>query len=105
MEIQNDYTNLLLAIIFKHLKQFSRDKDPDVMDELIDFMKKLGISMDHFKEHLLTLSMDKKIVEQFENLDPPIKAAFTKAFNKEKEKLTGTVLKKGDAKAKPAANS
>lgn len=51
----------------------------------------------------MTLCMDKKIIENFEALDPQAKAAFTREYNKQhKDDFTGKKAagKKGAAKAK-----
>ena len=45
-------------------------------------MDDLGLTNEHLKEHLMTLCMDKKTVEAFENLDSEVKAAFTREYNK-----------------------
>jgi hypothetical protein len=58
-------------------------------------MKDLGLTMEHFKEHLMILCMDKKTVEAFDNIDSSTKAAFTRLFNSEnKENLVGKKGKK-----------
>ena len=41
----------------------------------------MNISNEMFKEHLMDLSMDKKIAKQFEDLESSEKAKFTKAYN------------------------
>ena len=45
-------------------------------------MADLGISNEVFKENLLGLSMDDKLVKNIECLDTAIKTAFTKEYNK-----------------------
>ena len=55
----------------------------------------MGLSMEQFKEHLMILCMNKKVVEDFDKIEPTTKAAFTRAFNKEKDDLKGKKVKKG----------
>ena len=101
MEIQNEYTELLLLSVFKQLKRFERDGDKGHVGEAIEFMKDLGITQEHFKEHLMGLCMDKKTVRDFEELNPQTKSAFTKEANKElREDLKGK--KAGGKKEKSA---
>lgn len=68
--------------------------------ELLDFMKDLGLNMEHFKEHLMSLCMDKKTVDSFDNISTNTKSAFTRMFNVEnKDDLVGKKGKKsGGAK-------
>ena len=56
--------SLILTFIFKHLKK----GDKSDVEDAIAFMDDLGITNDHLKEHLMTLSMDKKIVEAYDAL-------------------------------------
>lgn len=95
MEIQNEYTQLILAYIYKWLKKHERGGDKDSILEILDFMKDLGLKNEHLKEHLMVLCMDKKTVEQFDAIESQTKAAFTRTFNSEyKEDLTGKKGKK-----------
>ena len=66
-------------------------------------MDALGLTNEHLKEHLMTLCMDQKTVEAFDQLDSQSKAAFTREYNKQhKDDFTG---KKGPAKGKGKAKS
>src|SRR5438094_855609 len=69
MEIQNEYVQLILAYIYKDLKKYDRVNDKDFILDVMEFMHDLGLTSEHLKEHLMDLSMDKKIVENFENLE------------------------------------
>ena len=64
LEIQNEYVQLMLMVIYKYLR-----KGKDYVHKALEFMAGMGITNDHLKEHLMCLCMDSKIVEQFENLD------------------------------------
>jgi Glu-tRNA(Gln) amidotransferase subunit E-like FAD-binding protein len=81
MEIQNEYTAMILAYIYKQLKKHEKDSEKDHIMEVLEFMKDLGLTNEHLKEHLMTLCMDKKIVENFDAIASTTKAAFTKTFN------------------------
>ncbi len=82
-------------MIFKILKKHERDGNKEHIYELLEFMKDLGLTVEHFKEHLMVLCMDKKTVESFDNLASTTKAAFTKIFNQEnKDDLVGKKGKK-----------
>ena len=60
MEIQNEYTQLILSYLYKFLKKHEKTGDKENLHELLEFMKDLGLTMEHFKEHLISLCMDKK---------------------------------------------
>lgn len=45
-------------------------------------MDDLGLTSEHLKEHLMILCMDAKTVQAFEDLEPSVKAAFTREYNK-----------------------
>lgn len=81
MEIQNEYTQLILSMIFKQLKKHERSRENEDIVELVELMKELGLTQEHFKEHLMSLCMDKKVTDQFEKIDTSTKTAFTKTFN------------------------
>ena len=78
-------------------------KGKDSVGKAIDFMQHLGITNEHLKEHLLTLCMDKKTVEAFEDLDSQLKAAFTREYNKQ-HKDDVPKGAKGKKKAAPATS-
>lgn len=44
MEIQNEYTEILLLSIYKLLKKYERDSNKDHITEAIEFMKDLGLT-------------------------------------------------------------
>ena len=62
------------------LKELRRGKES--VGAAISIMTDLGISNEILKEHLMGLSMDTKIVQEFESLDTQLKTAFTKEYNK-----------------------
>lgn len=95
---------MILAYMYRFLKKHEKTGDKDAILELLDFMKDLGLNMEHFKEHLMVLCMDKKTVESFDNIASTTKAAFTKTFNTEsKDDLVGKKGKKAPAGGKSAA--
>ena len=73
MEIQNEYVQLILTSIYKELKQ-----GKDNIDQAVELLASLGLTTEHMKEHLMSLSFDAKIVKAFEDLDTQTKAAFTR---------------------------
>jgi hypothetical protein len=56
---------MILATIYKNVK-----KGKDYVFLALEFMDDLGLTNEHLKEHLMILCMDKKTVENFDNLDP-----------------------------------
>ena len=64
MELQNDYVDFILREIYAKLKH-----GKDYIREAVEFMADIGISNEIFKEHLMGLSMDDKLVKDFEALD------------------------------------
>lgn len=59
-------------------------------------MHDLGISNEIFKEHLMSLSMDQKLVKDFESLETTVKSAFTREYNKKHAfNATGVTKKTG----------
>lgn len=65
MAIQNEYVPLILEYIYKYLK---KGNEESIMNA-IAFMDDLGITNDHLKEHLMTLSMNKDVNDRFDILD------------------------------------
>jgi hypothetical protein len=56
------------------------------------------------KEHLMSLSMDQKLVQEFDSLDSQVKGAFTREYNKRTAvNLAGKVKGTAGKKAKAAA--
>lgn len=71
--------------------------------DAISFMDDMGITNEHLKEHLMTLSMNKEVIDRFDKIDSQTKALFTRSFNKtHKNDLVGKKGggKKGGAKDK-----
>jgi hypothetical protein len=59
-------------------------------------MADIGISNELFKENLMSLSMDDKLVKDLESLDTSTKTAFTKEYNKKHSfNVTGVTRKTG----------
>jgi len=75
----------------------------DQIEEAVDFMDELNITNDMFKEHFLSLCMDKKLQEKFDKLSTQTKSAFTRRFNSTHRKETVPVKKSG-AKQPTAAD-
>lgn len=107
MEIQNEYTALLLTYIHRTLKKHERSGDKEHILEILEFMKDLGLTNEHVKEHLMGLCMDKKVVEQFESISSTTKSAFTRLYNQEnkEQSLVGKRVKKGKGQAKSATTA
>ena len=55
MDIQNEYVDLILTYLMKYLKK-------DKMDDIMEFMDDMNLSNEMLKEHVMGLSMDKKLV-------------------------------------------
>jgi hypothetical protein len=74
-----EYVPLLFWLVFRPLLDYNGDKR---MIELVCLiMKELNLSMDCFKEHILTLLMCGED-EEFNQLPVGTKGALTKAYNK-----------------------
>ena len=56
-------------------------------------MDDLCLTNEHLKDHLITLSMDKKLVERMEAISTTTKTSFTKQFNKSHKNNTTAVKK------------
>ena len=79
------------------------------VQELIEYMDDLKITNEMVKEHIMGLSLDKKIQAQFEKIDTKTKTAFTREYNKAHKDITKGPTKKGgkkvkDEKASPSQN-
>mmetsp|Transcript_22623 Transcript_22623/g.21789 ORF Transcript_22623/g.21789 Transcript_22623/m.21789 type:complete len:112 (+) Transcript_22623:2062-2397(+) len=68
----------MLDYIYKRLK---KGTEPSI-EEAITFMDDMGINNEQLKEHLLTLSMDKKVRDNFDSIDSQTKSLFTRTYNK-----------------------
>ncbi len=64
MELQELYVDLILGLIIRELK-----KGKDQVGGAVDIMHELNISNEVLKEHVMGLSMDQKLLSEFENLD------------------------------------
>jgi len=89
MEIQNDYVDLILNVIYKELKE-----GKDGIEAAIQVMEDLGISNEIFKENLMGLSMDQKLTRAFDELETQVKSAFTREYNKRNASNTTGIVKK-----------
>jgi hypothetical protein len=49
----------------------------DAIQTLLD----LGLSLDAFKDHVMSLMLDQRRIDAFNELSPPIKANLTKTYN------------------------
>ena len=85
--VQNEMVPFLLQDILDRLKAGQ-------VSELIAYMDDLRISNEMVKEHLMGLSLDRKICAQFDQIETRVKTAFTKEYNK-----AHTDIKKMKAKA------
>jgi hypothetical protein len=90
-----------LQNLYKHLKSGEKEA---VLDA-IEYMDDMHITNEHFKEHLMGVCGDKKLVESFDKIDPKNKALFTRLFNQSHKdfKPTKTTGAKGKGKGKAAA--
>jgi hypothetical protein len=68
------------------------------MDDVMKLMDDFRISNEMFKEHLMDLCVDKKLVEKIQDIPSGTKAAFTRTFNKSHKSITA--VKKGGKGAK-----
>lgn len=100
MELQNEYVDLILREIYKRL-QYGKDH----VSEAVEFMADLGITSEIFKEHLMSLSMDQKLVKDFEALESTVKAAFTREYNKKYAFNATGVTKKAGGKGTATKSS
>lgn len=92
MDIQNDYVNIILNILMKFLKK-------EKIDEIMVFLDDMNITNDMLKEHVMSLSMDKQLIEAFDKLPTQTKSAFTRAYNKTHCDPTKKTVKKGGKKS------
>lgn len=92
--IQNELVPIMLDQILTHLKK-------NEIQEVVDYLDDMHVTNDMVKEHLMGLSLKKDIQTLFDKVDTKTKSAFTRAYNKAHQKLTGT--KKGKA-AKDASS-
>ena len=65
-----------LATILKHLQK-------EDIENLLDWMDDMAITNEMIKEHLTCLCLDQKLPEKLNDIEPRIKAAFTRAYNRE----------------------
>lgn len=86
--IQNELVPMMLNQVYMHLKN-------NDIDEVIDYLDSMKVTNEMVKEHLMGLSLDKKLVEMFDKIDSKIKSAFTRAYNKAHAKgvIKGTKAK------------
>ena len=98
LELQNDYVDLILSMVYKSLKT-GKDGVPDA----VDTMENLGLSNENLREHLMGLSMDSKLNKAFDDLDSQVKSAFTREYNKRNASNTTGITRK--VKGKPKAPS
>ena len=98
LELQNDYVDLILSMVYKSLKA-GKDGVPDA----VDTMENLGLSNENLREHLMGLSMDSKLNKAFDELDSQVKSAFTREYNKRNASNTTGITRK--IKGKPKAPS
>ena len=82
----------MLGQILKFLKSGSKES----VLSLLEYLDDLNISNEMFKEHLMGLNLDPKLKEQFEKIEPGVKANFTRQYNK----LHQSITKKTGAKGK-----
>ena len=99
LELQNDYVDLILNMIYKSLKA-GKDGVPDA----VDTMENLGLSNENLREHLMGLSMDTKLNKAFDDLDSQVKSAFTREYNKRNASNTTGITRKVKG-GKPKATS
>jgi hypothetical protein len=57
VELQNEYVDLILNMVYKPLKKSGKDG----VSEAVEVMEGLGLSNENLKEHLMGLSMDAKL--------------------------------------------
>jgi len=99
MELQNEYVELILNLVFKALKA-----GKESVSEAVDVMESLGLSNENLKEHLLGLSMDAKLNKSFDDLETIVKSAFTREYNRRNASNTTGIVKKVKGKVKPTSS-
>lgn len=87
------YVGLIMSMVIAPLK-----RGKESVGEACEVLQDLNISNEVMKEHVMGLSMDAKLLSEFEQLDTQVKSAFTREYNKRNNSnTTGTVLKKKKA--------
>ena len=67
------------------------------IDDVIELMDDVKITNEMLKEHLVYLCMDDKLTQKFEKMDPQLKAALTREYNKDHKEIS-RIPQKGAAK-------
>ena len=80
------------------LQELSKLLGRDRIDAGISLLESMSITNDMFKEHLMELCLNKKIIEAFDKLTTQQKSAFTRAWNASHKDPTQGV--RGKTKAK-----
>jgi len=93
---------LQLEIVPLALKQILLFLGRGRVDLVLDYLDDMGITNEMVKEHLLCLSMDRKLNEKLEHLDPQLKATLTREYNKCHKDITRVI--KNSAKGKEPAS-
>ena len=71
---------LVPLILYEVMARFKKND----IDGLLDYLDYMSITNDMIKEHLLCLDLSGTFAEKFDKIEPKTKAAFTRAYNKEK---------------------
>lgn len=91
----------MLAEILAYLKR-------EDISGLMEYLDDLNVTNEMVKEHLMGLTLDRKIQAAFDKIDTRTKTAFTREYNKSHRAITKGATKKGgkkvkDDKASPAS--
>ena len=72
----------MVPCILQQILGFFKSKSKDSVQELVEYLDDLNITNEMMKEHLMILSMDKKLEEAFAKIESGAKAHFTRTYNK-----------------------
>jgi len=96
MAIQTDFVPLLLLQIVSLLHD-------NQIPEVIELLNEIKFTNEMVKEHLVGLSLNKKLIDELDRVPTQVKSAFTKAYNKSHSK--GMKMFKGTKGAKAHGDS
>ena len=90
-------SGILLELVPFLLKNILDWLSRGYIEDVIDFLDDVKITNEMLKEHLISLSMDDKLTQKFEKMDPQLKVALTRQYNKDHKEIS-RIPQKGAAK-------